>query len=160
MRGLLLPFHIAAAVGLVGADLALVALGLQGLTGAPLAQVYPAMSLVATAVMLPLGTLALGSGLALTWTSGVGLRVAWVRAKLGITVLLAAVLTGFLVPGLAAVAGDATAGDLDGAPAQYAVGPFVSATLLILNVVLATKRPARLPRPGPRPRSISDAPTT
>ena len=160
MRRFLLPFHIVAGVGLIGADLALVALGVQALSGAPLAEVYPAMSLVATAVMLPLGALALGSGLALTRASGVGLRVAWVRAKLGITVLLATVLVGFLIPGLAAVAEDATAGDLDRAPVQYAVGPLISATLLVLNVVLATTRPTRLPWPGSRSRSLSDAPTT
>jgi hypothetical protein len=153
MRTLLLPLHIVSAAGLVGADLALVALGIRGVAGGPAGEVYPAMSLVAATVMLPLGAAALATGLALARVTGVGLRTGWVAAKLSITLLLAAVLIGFLVPGLASVADTSTGpGGLATAPPQYAIGPAVSATLLTLNVLLATTRPTRLLPVGRRVR--------
>lgn len=146
MRNALLPVHITSAVGLIGADLTLIVLGFRGLSGAPAAEVYPAMSTVASLVMIPLGALALASGLALARATGVGLRVGWVVAKVTITLLLAVVLVGLLAPGIAGVAAEATsAGGLDSPPPQYAVGPVVSATLLTLNVFLALRKPTRLP---------------
>jgi len=146
MRNALLPVHIISAAGLIGADLTLAVLGFRGLSRAPAVEVYPAMSTVASFVMIPLGALALASGLALARATGVGLRVGWVITKLTITLLLAVVLVGLLAPGIAGVAADVTgAGGLDSPQPQYAVGPVVSATLLTLNVLVALRKPTRLP---------------
>lgn len=151
MRSVLLPTHVVSAVGLIGADLTLVVLGVRGAAGAPADQIYPAMSTIALLVMIPLGAVALTSGLALAVVTGTGLRVGWVATKLTVTLLLAVVLVGFLAPGLAGVASDATgAGGVDSPPAPYAIGPAVSATLLTVNVLLALRRPARLPGPFTR----------
>ena len=66
MRRVLVPVHLISAVGLLGADLALAALGITGATDTrPAVEIYPAMSIVASWIMLPLGGLAIVSGLAL-----------------------------------------------------------------------------------------------
>ena len=69
MRRVLVSVHLISAVGLLGADLALAGLGITCATDtAPAVEVYPAMSIVATWIMLPLGGLAIVSGLVLAWT--------------------------------------------------------------------------------------------
>jgi hypothetical protein len=149
MRRVLLPVHLVSAVGLLGADLALAGLGITGATeSAPAVEVYPAMSLVATWIMLPLGGVAIASGLALAWTQSAKFRPDWVRAKLLITLTLAVALVVVVAPGLADEAARAHAGVIGGNPA-YAVGPAVSATFLVVNVVLGTAKPRRLFRRGP-----------
>ena len=69
MRRVLVPVHLVSAVGLLSANLALAGLGITGATDtAPAVEVYPAMSIVATWIMLQLGGLAIVSGLVLAWT--------------------------------------------------------------------------------------------
>jgi hypothetical protein len=114
---------------------------------APAVQVYPAMSIVATWIMLPLGGLAIASGLTLAWTQNAKFRPDWVRAKLLITLTLAIALVAVVAPGLADEAVRAGAGATDGNVA-FAVGPTLSATLLVVNVVLGTTKPTRLLRRG------------
>ena len=70
------------------------------------------------------------------------------RAKLLITLTLAVALVVVVAPGLADQAARAHAGVIGGNPV-YAVGPAVSATLLVVNVVLGTVKPRRLFRRGP-----------
>lgn len=161
MRRVLVPVHLISAVGLLGADLALAGLGITGATEtAPAVQVYPAMSIVATWIMLPLGGLAIVSGLTLGWMQNAKFRPDWVRAKLLITLTLAIALVAVVAPGLADEAVRARAGATGGNPA-FAVGPAVSATLLVVNVVLGTAKPTRLLRRGQaipsRSRSLEGA---
>ncbi len=104
------------------------------------------MSIVATWIMLPSGGLAIASGLVLAWTQNAKFRPDWVRVKLLITLTLAVALVAVIAPGLAEQAASAAAGATGGKPA-YAVGPAVSATLLVVNV--KTAQPARLLRRGP-----------
>lgn len=157
MRRVLLPVHLVSAVGLLGADLALAGLGITGATEtAPAVEIYPAMSIVATWIMLPLGGLAIVSGLTLAWTQNAKFRPDWVRVKLLITLTLAVALVAVVAPGLADEAARAHAGATGGNPA-YAIGPTVSAALLVVNVVLGTAKPTRLlrRRPASRERSLS-----
>jgi hypothetical protein len=155
MRRVLVPVHLISAVGLLGADLALAGLGITGATDtAPAVEVYPAMSIVATWIMLQLGGLAIVSGLVLAWTQNAKFRPDWVRAKLLITLTLAVALVAVVAPGLADEAARAHAGATGGKLA-FAVGPAVSATLLVVNVVLGTAKPTRLLRRGPASRARS-----
>jgi len=163
MRRVLMPVHLISAVGLLGADLALAGLGITGATeAAPAVEVYPAMSIVATWIMLPLGGLAIVSGLTLAWSQNAKFRPEWVRAKFLITLTLAVTLAAVVAPGLAEEAARARAGATGGNLA-FAVGPAVSATLLVVNVVLGTAKPTRLLRRGPasqeQTRLKSNAPT-
>jgi hypothetical protein len=149
MARMLLPVHVASAVGLLGADLALFVLGLGALTGTPASQAYPAMSLVAGWLLLPLALVALATGVALAKVTGHGFRPAWVATKLTITSLLAVVLVAFLLPRLGAAADTATGGGAADPAPGLAIAPAVSALLLTVNVLLATAKPARYRRmPG------------
>jgi len=166
MRRTLVAVHIVSAVGLIGADLALLALGVRGAAGAPPAEVYPAMSLIAGSLMLPLGLVALSTGLVLVRVTGVRLSTGWVAAKLAITTALAVALVLLIVPGLAAAA-EAATGAGAAQPERslaYAIAPAASATLLTSNVLLATFKPRRLSgilrsrrRSEPRLPSLEDA---
>lgn len=85
----LLAIHIVASVGVLGADLALLALGISGAQGAEPETVYPAMSLVGAWLIAPLAVLALGTGLLQAVLRGWGLaRYWWVTIKLTITAVL------------------------------------------------------------------------
>jgi hypothetical protein len=149
MRRILVPAHLVSAVGLLEADFALAGLGITGATKTlPAVEVYPAMSIVATWIMLPLGGLATVTGLLLAWTQNAKFRPDWVRAKLLIAVTLAVALVAVVAPGLADAAARAHAGATGGKLA-YAVGPAITATLLVVNVVLGTVKPTRLLRRGP-----------
>jgi hypothetical protein len=81
-------------------------------------------------------------------------RPDWVRAKLLITLTPAVALVAVVAPGLADEAARAHAGATGGKLA-FAVGPAVSATLLVVNVVLGTAKPTRLLRRGPASRARS-----
>jgi hypothetical protein len=93
---------------------------------------------VAAWIMLPLAGVAIASGLALARTQSAKFRPDSVRAKLLITLTLAAALVVVVAPGLADEAARAHAGVIGGNPA-YAVSATVSAaTLLVVNLVLGT----------------------
>ena len=62
-RTLLLTVHVAATVSLLGADLALLALGISGARGADPQTVYPAARLVGTWLAAPLALTSLATGL-------------------------------------------------------------------------------------------------
>lgn len=82
-RKLLLTVHLIVAVGLIGADGVLLALGIAGLAGGNPATVYPAAYLVAVAVVAPLALLTLATGLTQGLLTPWGLfRHWWVTIKL------------------------------------------------------------------------------
>lgn len=142
----LLIGHILASVGVVGADLALLMLGLIGALGADGRSIYPAAYLVASRVIVPLATLSLGTGVLLGILTPHGLfKHGWVIAKFAITVALFTAVVFVLKPGLeyaAAVVG--AGGSLSVAQRlRYLVGPAVACVLLVFNVVLAVYKPRR-----------------
>jgi hypothetical protein len=139
--------HVVVAVGLVGADLALLALGLAGATGAAPLTVFPAASLVATWVIAPLAVLALGTGLVQAARGGL-LRAGWVRIKLVTTLVFLALIGAVLVPGLTANAAAASAGAAFTAARRLplALVPAGATAVLVALVALAVVKPrSRMP---------------
>jgi hypothetical protein len=110
----LLSIHIAAAVGVFGSDLALLALALAGL--------YPSALLIAQTVVEPLAIAALATGLLLALLGPYGLlRYWWTALKLAITAALTVAVFAVLAPALA---------------------PALATALLLTNVLLAVFKPA------------------
>ena len=151
----LLAIHIVASVGVLGADLVLLALGISGVRGSDAGTVYPAMSLVSGWVIAPLAVLALLTGVLQAVTRGWGLaRYWWVTIKLAITATLTGVVLFVLVPGLRTAAETATGPNaealLDDAQRMaFVIAPSAAITFLLLNVFLAVYKPAW--RIGSRP---------
>ena len=153
-RRLLLTAHLIVSVGLLGADAALIALGVAGLSGTVPANVYPAAHLVAMAAVVPLALLALATGLAMGLLTPWGLvRHWWVTIKLALTLVLSGMALFVLTPRLGALADEATAtagaelAFADRLPVALAV--MAAGAVLVLNVVLALYKPfGRLAR-GP-----------
>jgi hypothetical protein len=145
-RTALLTTHIGATVGLLGADLALLALGIAGARGADSQTVYPAAHLLARSLAAPLAVVSLATGLAQASLTAWGLlRYWWVTIKLAITLTLASLLLLVLVPGLGRVA-DIAVGPTpqlitDAERLRFAIAPAAAATLLALSIALATFKP-------------------
>jgi hypothetical protein len=139
-RSVLITVHLLAALALIGADLAVVALGLAGARGAPAREVYPAMSLLTTRLVVPLALIAVASGVLLTAAGRWGLRHWWLTAKLAITAVLAVVLVTVLVPGLDVAAAAASAPQLPRRP-LLAFGPAAASILLTVNALLGRYKP-------------------
>lgn len=148
-RRALLSVHIVSAVGLLGVDAVVLALGVAGLSGREPRTVYPAMHLVATDLMAPLAVVGLITGVALATTSRWGLfRHAWVTTKLIVTMLGTLAILTALVPGTGRAATIATDG---GSLAHrqeilYVLVPTVTVSLLVLNTVLGVYKPRRRSR--------------
>lgn len=144
MRTALLIGHVVVAVGLVGADLALLVLGLAGIAGADPVTVYPAASLVASRVIGPLVVLALGTGLAQAVVTGRGLvRHRWVTVKFATTLVFTVVVWAVLVPRLAATATAAATGAAFTAAERLplALVPAGVTVVLVALVALAVTKP-------------------
>ncbi|MFU8852188.1 DUF2269 domain-containing protein [Micromonospora sp. SL1-18] len=145
-RRLLLTAHVVVAVGVLGADVVLLALGISGLGGADPTTVYPAIDLIASSVIVPLALLALATGLALALGSPWGLaRHWWVTIKLSVTTVLAALAILMLTPTAdraadAAVALAATPTG-QGDHLRLVLIPAVATATLIMNVALAIYKP-------------------
>jgi hypothetical protein len=154
----LLVTHIASAVGILGADLALLAMGVTGARGADPRTVYPAARLVAEWVLAPLAVPTVVAGVLLAVGAGYGLASdRWLLVKIAVTTLLVVVLLAVVIPALRDAADAALAGRAvtDAQRSRLAVGPAVSSALLLLNVALGVAKP-RLRRrrlPGGRPAS-------
>ena len=148
-RKALQTFHIAATVGVLGADLVLITLGVTGLAADP-RTVYPAADLIGARVVWPLALASVASGLTLAQFGPYGLfRFWWVAIKLSITVLLTGLLAFVLLPALGAAAEAAANGETLSTSRQLALvfGPVASSALLLTNIVLAVFKPKRrLPR--------------
>jgi hypothetical protein len=156
-RKTLLTVHVATAVGWLGSDFVMLALGISGLSGADTDVVYPAMYLVARVVFAPLSFVVLAvavlNGLLTPW----GLfRWWWVVVKLALVTVMVVLVVVSLLPGLAQAA------DLRGALAlgdrvNMVVAPSVSTTMMLVATVLSTFKPwgrtpwSRAPRGAARP---------
>lgn len=109
-RKLLLSTHLIVSVGLLGSDAAVLILCLAGAHGADPRTVYPAASLIAGTLLVPLAVLALVTGIILALLTPWGLvRYWWVAISLALTVGGIVLGTFVLVPTLAAAADAATA---------------------------------------------------
>jgi hypothetical protein len=107
-RKLLLTVHVLATVGVFGADLALLILGVSSVFGADPQTVYPAAHLISQVLVAPLAIASLATGVALALLTPWGLlRYWWTVTKLTITAVLTGAVVLVLVPQLGAAA-DAT----------------------------------------------------
>jgi hypothetical protein len=141
-RKAVLTLHVVTAVGWLGVDVVLLALGIGGLSGGVDKDLaYPAMSIVGAALFVPLSYLVWVVGVVNAVGTPWGLlRWWWVAAKLGIVTVMLFLVTFLLYPGLA------EAGDLGSAlprrdQINLVVAPAVSSTLLIVSTVLSTYKP-------------------
>ena len=141
----LVAAHVAAFAGVLGADFALLTLGVRGLAGGDAATVYPAMHVIAAWLLRPFAALALLTGIAAAMR-GRRLREAWVVLKLAVTVALTALVVFVAEPGLAEAAASAV-GDAETVTGRtrttYGVVPLATAVLLLGNVMLGVYRPRR-----------------
>ena len=97
---LLLTVHIGVTVAVLGADLALLALGVTGLRGADPRTVYPAAHLLGQWLTAPLAVASLATGVLLAVrTAYKPWRYGWVAVKGVITLVLTGALLGVLYPG-------------------------------------------------------------
>jgi hypothetical protein len=143
---LLLTVHVTATVAVLGADLALLALGIAGLRGADPRSIYPAAHLLGQWLAAPLAVASLASGVLLAVTTTFKpFRYRWVTVKGAITLILTGLLLTALVPGLGRAADAAT-----GATPQpvthvqqllYTLAPAGAALLLTVNVALGMYKP-------------------
>ncbi len=101
-RKLLLTVHVVVAVGVIGADLSVITLGITGLaSGSPelIRASYLVMGLLAETVLLPLALAAPLTGILLALGSPWGLaRYYWVLTKLALTITLVTALVFVLRP--------------------------------------------------------------
>jgi hypothetical protein len=148
LRRIVLTVHVLATVGLFGADLVLLTLGISGASGSDPRTVYPAAHLVGAWVVAPLATIALVSGLTLgTFTRWGLVKHWWIAIKLAITAVLTTLVYLVLLPKLGSVAGAAhssSAGLVETSDRTLlAIIPAAGSALLALNVVLAIYKPRR-----------------
>jgi hypothetical protein len=143
-RNVLLSVHIATAVGVLGTDAVLLALGIAGMRESSPETIYPAASLVGSWLVAPLAVTALITGTLLGVLTQWGLvRYWWVAIKLAITVVLNVILFLALVPLLRDTADKAMAGEAftNADQMPVVVAPLAAVTLLAVNVVLAVFKP-------------------
>ena len=140
-RKAVLTVHVVTAVGWLGVDLTLLALGVGGLTGADPEVVYPAQSLVGRMLFAPLSVLVWLVGVVNAVGTPWGLfRHRWVLVKLLLTTAMLGLVLFLLLPALTE-AGD-LAGDLPRRDrVTMVVAPSVSSSLLVFATVLSTYKP-------------------
>lgn len=138
---------------MIGADLVLLVLGINGAQGSDPKTVYPALELLGAWVLAPLAVLALATGVAQAALTRWGLfRYWWVSAKLATTAILTALVLAVLVPGLGEAAqaalGPAAADVLtDARRTLFVIIPSITVTLLVIMVGLGVHKPgARIKR--------------
>ncbi|MFD4973466.1 DUF2269 domain-containing protein [Streptomyces sp. NPDC058424] len=152
--------HVTVSVGLLGSDVAVLALASAGRLGSDPVTVYPAAHLIGELLLLPLAVLALATGVALGLLTPWGLlRHWWVVMSLAVTAGGTVLATFVLVPGLGAAASAALARH----PVADATGLVrdsgAACCMLIATVVLSYIKPFGTVRCRPRPkRPASTAP--
>jgi hypothetical protein len=110
-RKLLLTLHLVVAMGVIGADLALITLGITGLVSGSSEMIrasYLVMDLLAETVLVPLALAAPLTGILLALGSSWGLaRYYWVLAKLVLTLAVVTALVFVLRPRIHQAAAEA-----------------------------------------------------
>ena len=152
-RKLLLTVHLVVSVGLVGADISVIILGLAGLTsGVPelIRASYISMELLVSTVLLPLTVAALFTGILLGLGTSWGLvRYYWVLTKLVLTILTLNALIFLLRPAIAHAAAEALAIPLSELTGAYplsagfaaAIRPVIALIILLVIIMLAIYKP-------------------
>lgn len=142
----LLTLHVTTAVGVLGADLALLTLDIAGARGVDPATIYPAAQTLGEWLIAPLAVAALFTGILLAALSDWGLwRYLWVATKLSITAVLTILVFALVLPKLGSAAQDATAAGhavVQSKRTLLEIIPIVASTLLLVNVALAVTKPA------------------
>lgn len=153
LRKVMLTLHLVTALGLIGIASVLSALGAAGWSGADPETIYPAMSLVARAVLTPLIVLALVVGITQALIAGYGLtRHWWVTTKLVILSALVLVEVAVVLPGLGRAADAATTAGQEVTTAQQITATLAPATAMILMLVAAS---LGVFKPGPAHRRLA-----
>lgn len=152
-RNLLLTVHIVVSVGLIGADGALVVLGLSGLTsGTPelIRASYLSMELLVDTILLPATIAALATGVLLALGTSWGLaRYYWVLGKFFLTIVALTAVVTLLRPRVREAAlhasqafpTDLVATGLGQIGVGAAIRPTVAMVILLLIVTLAMYKP-------------------
>lgn len=143
-RNALLTVHIVSTVGVLGADLVLLVLGLTGLSGADPVRVYPAAQLIGSTIVAPFAAAALVTGLLLALLTPYGLLTYWWTViKLAITVALAGAVYLILLPALATASTAALEGAQPASRAALVLAPAGGSALLVVAILLAVSKPRR-----------------
>lgn len=163
-----LVIHLISGIGWLGIDVVLLVLTFTGFTSddpATVAACYQAMGLFVVPCLLTAGLTSLASGILLGLGTKYGLlRYWWVALKLGINLVLTALVPVLLQPRVdqAARLAHESAGGLD--PDQLGriatdllFPPLVSGTALLIAILLAVYKPWGLIRRSPGPRIPGNA---
>ena len=151
VRRLVRLAHLIAALGWIGVDVVFGVLAVTGFASeAPgtVAASYLALAIFAVPLLLLFGLTTLGTGLALSISSGWGvIRYWWLAAKLLINVVLSGLVLVLLEPRLATAGAEAARIDaslsdrLDGIPVDLLFPPLVSGAALLAASLLGTVKP-------------------
>ncbi|MCD0442752.1 hypothetical protein LO763_03820 [Glycomyces sp. A-F 0318] len=151
--------HVAASVGWLGLSLSLLVLGVWALTTADPASQFAAVTAAARlagTLAVPIGALALATGVWLMLGTRWSIAYTWVLVKLAATAVTFALTVVLLRPGLAAAAAGLDPRHLQVIDAQIIAGPVVSSAVYLGATVLSYVKPwgrrgARVPAPAPVP---------
>jgi hypothetical protein len=141
-RKLLMVVHLIVSLGLLGSDAAVLVLVIAGWLGSAASTVYPAAYLLGVTLLVPLGLLALVTGILQGLLTPWGLlRYWWVVVKLVLIVAGNLLAVFVLVPSLAAAAQTAATGTLPDNPFGLVRDASGATTVLIVTVVLSIYKP-------------------
>lgn len=136
--------HVASSVAWLGLSLCLLVLGVTALGAAEAAVQFAsvtAMSRLAGVVAIPIGSVALASGVLLTLGTRWSLAYKWTLVKLAGTAIAFVLTIVALRPGLAAAAAEADPGVLQPMTADLIAGPIVSSGIYLTAIVLSYVKP-------------------
>ena len=143
-RRWLLTLHIGSSVALLGADAAVLTLDVGGALGRDPVGIYPAASLIGTALLVPLALTSLASGTVLGLLTPWGLvRHWWVAIKLVLTLAGTVLALTVLTPALAGAADVALAGAefSTGARLEVLRNSAAASVVLLVTLVLSVHKP-------------------
>lgn len=141
-RKALMVVHLIGSLGLLGADAAVLVLGIAGATGSDPRTVYPAARLVGTVLLVPLAFVALGTGVLQGLLTPWGLvRHWWVTIKFGLTLAGTVLALVVLTPALRSAADAAVAGSAPAAPWELVRDAASASSVLVTTVLLSVFKP-------------------
>ncbi|THV33463.1 DUF2269 domain-containing protein [Glycomyces buryatensis] len=152
--------HVASSLAWLGLALCLLALGITTLTTTDPGMQYAAgraAAMLATTIAVPIGALALASGVLLMLGTRWTVRYRWVLVKLLATAVIYTLTVFLLGPGLAETAEGLDPGRLALLDQGVVMGPIVSSSTFIALTAISYIKPwgrigAATPKPAPRRR--------
>lgn len=136
--------HVAASVAWLGLSLSLLVLGLAAIGTADAGVQFAAAtaaSLLASSIAVPVGLVALVTGLLLSFGTRWSLAHRWVLVKLVATCVTFTLTVVLLRPGLAEIAAGLDPGRLSVIDGQMIAGPVVSSTIYLGAIALSYVKP-------------------